>query len=223
MRWPLPAALLLLAALPLLGAAVLSLGALFDANAWRALWQDPQWPRALAMSLWTGLTSTILAWWATRSLLAQGFVQRRLARVLRGLPPMLATPHAAFAIGLVFLLAPSGWVLRALSPWLTGLGSPPSWPTTQDPWGLGLIAALALKETPFLLWTAATQLQRDDVRRRWRAEHDLAQTLGYAPRRAFDLVVWPQLAPRPGHWQPGRHPAATARPARPWSGGWPGQ
>jgi putative thiamine transport system permease protein len=34
------------------------------------------------------------------------------------------------------------------------------------------------------------------VRRRWRAEHDLAQTLGYAPRRAFDLVVWPQLAPR---------------------------
>ncbi len=196
MRWPLPAALLLLSALPLLGAAVLSLGALFDADAWRALWQDPQGPRALALSLWTGLASTILAWWATRSLLAQGFVQRRLARVLRGLPPMLATPHAAFAIGLVFLLAPSGWMLRAVSPWLTGLGSPPSWPTTQDPWGLGLIAALALKETPFLLWTAATQLQRDDVRRRWRAEHDLAQTLGYAPRRAFDLVVWPQLAPR---------------------------
>lgn len=196
MRRTLPATLLLLAALPLLATAALALGALFDANAWRALAQDPQWARALALSLWTGLASTTLAWWATRALLAQAFVQQRLARLLRGLPAMLATPHAAFAIGLAFLLAPSGWLLRALSPGLTGFEFPPPWPTTQDPWGLGLIVALALKEIPFLLWTAATQLQRDDVRQRWQAEHALAQTLGYSPRRAFDRVVWPQLAPR---------------------------
>ena len=196
MRRTLPATLLLLAALPLLATAALALGALFDAKAWRALAQDPQWARALALSLWTGLASTTLAWWATRALLAQAFVQQRLARLLRGLPAMLATPHAAFAIGLAFLLAPSGWLLRALSPGLTGFEFPPPWPTTQDPWGLGLIVALALKEIPFLLWTAATQLQRDDVRQRWQAEHALAQTLGYSPRRAFDHVVWPQLAPR---------------------------
>jgi putative thiamine transport system permease protein len=196
MRRTLPATLLLFAALPLLATAALALGALFDADAWRALAQDPQWPRALALSLWTGLASTALAWWATRALLAQAFVQQRLARLLRGLPAMLATPHAAFAIGLAFLLAPSGWLLRALSPWLTGFDFPPPWPTTQDPWGLGLIAALVFKEIPFLLWTAATQLQRDDLRQRCRAEHALAQTLGYAPRRAFDRVVWPQLAPR---------------------------
>ena len=107
-----------------------------------------------------------------------------------------ALTHAALAIGFFFLLAPSGWLLRALSPWLTGFDSPPPWPTTQDPWGLGLIAALVIKEIPFLLWTAATQLQRDDVRQRWRAEHALAQTLGYAPSRAFWLVLWPQLATR---------------------------
>lgn len=196
MRRTLPATLLLLAALPLLATAALALGALFDAKAWRALAQDPQWARALALSLWTGLASTTLAWWATRALLAQAFVQQRLARLLRGLPAMLATPHAAFAIGLALLLAPSGWLLRALSPGLTGFDFPPPWPTTQDPWGLGLIVALALKEIPFLLWTAATQLQRDDVRQRWQAEHALAQTLGYSPRRAFDRVVWPQLAPR---------------------------
>jgi putative thiamine transport system permease protein len=129
-------------------------------------------------------------------LLAQGFVRQRLGALLRGLPVMLATPHAAFAIGLVFLIAPSGWILRALSPWLTGFDWPPPWPTTQDPWGLGLIVALTAKEVPFLLWTAATQLQRDDVRQRWRAEHTLAQTLGYAPQRAWWRVVWPQLAPR---------------------------
>ena len=193
---PFVATLLLLAALPLLATAALALGALFDANAWRALAQDPQWARAMGLSLWTGLASTTLAWWATRALLAQAFVQQRLARLLRGLPAMLATPHAAFAIGLAFLLAPSGWLLRALSPGLTGFEFPPPWPTTQDPWGLALIVALALKEIPFLLWTAATQLQRDDVRQHWQAEHALAQTLGYSPRRAFDRVVWPQLAPR---------------------------
>ena len=196
LRSPLAAALLLLAGLPLLAVAALALGALFDAAAWRALAQDPQWLRALGLTVWTGLASTALAWWGAAALLAQGFVRQSLARLLRGLPVMLATPHAAFAIGLAFLLAPSGWLLRALSPWLTGFELPPPWPTTQDPWGLGLIAALTAKEIPFLLWTAATQLQRDDLRQRWRAEHALAQTLGYSPQRAHWRVVWPQLAPR---------------------------
>ena len=195
-RLPAAFALVLVAAVPLLATTALALGSLFDASAWRALWQDPQWARALGLSLWTGLASTTIAWWVTAALLAQGFVRQSLGRLLSGLPVMLATPHAAFAIGLAFLLAPSGWLLRALSPWLTGFDFPPPWPTTQDPWGLGLIAALVFKEIPFLLWTAATQLQRDDVRQRWRAEHALAQTLGYSPQRAWWRVVWPQLGPR---------------------------
>ena len=195
-RLPAAIALLLLVGLPLLAVAAQSLRALFDAAAWASLTQDPLWLPALGLTLWTGLASTALAWWITAWLLAQGFVRQRLGALLSGLPVMLATPHAAFAIGLVFLIAPSGWILRALSPWLTGFDWPPPWPTTQDPWGLGLIVALTLKEIPFLLWTAATQLQRDDVRQRWRAEHTLAQTLGYGPHRAWWRVVWPQLAPR---------------------------
>lgn len=189
-------ALLALAAVPLLWTAFEALKAGSDTGAWRALSQDPALAHATLLTLWTGVASTLLAWWGAAWLLASGFVRQRLTRLLRGLPLMLATPHAAMAIGFLFLLAPSGWLLRALSPWLTGFDSPPPWPTTQDPWGLGLIAALVIKEIPFLLWTAATQLQRDDVRQRWRAEHALAQTLGYAPRRAFWLVLWPQLATR---------------------------
>ena len=196
LRLPVAVALMLLAGLPLLATAGLALGSLRDASAWLGLWQEPQVPRALALSLWTGLASTALSWWGAARLLAHGFVHRSMDRLLRGLPWMLATPHAALAIGLVFLLSPSGWLLRALSPWFTGFAFPPAWPTTQDPWGLGLILALAAKEIPFLLWAAATQLQRDDLRRRWRAEHALAQTLGYAPRQAWWRVVWPQLAPR---------------------------
>ena len=189
-------ALLALAAVPVLWTAWEALKTGSSLTAWRALAQDPALIHASLLTLWTGLASTLLAWWGAAALLARGFVRQRLARLLRGLPLMLATPHAALAIGFLFLLAPSGWLLRAFSPWLTGLDSPPPWPTTQDPWGLGLIAALVIKEIPFLLWTAATQLQRDDVRQRWRTEHALAQTLGYAPHRAFWLVLWPQLATR---------------------------
>jgi putative thiamine transport system permease protein len=49
---------------------------------------------------------------------------------------------------------------------------------------------------PFLLWVAATQMQREDLRRRWQAEYALAQTLGRTPAQAFAQIIWPQLAPR---------------------------
>jgi putative thiamine transport system permease protein len=185
-------------ALPWLAVAGFALGSLLDTAAWADLAQEPLLPRAVLLTLWTGLASTALAWWGAAGLLAQGFVRRSMDRLLRGLPWMLATPHAAFAIGLVFLISPSGWLLRALSPWLTGFELPPPWPTTQDPWGLGLIAALASKEMPFLLWAAATQLQRDDLRRCWQSEHALAQTLGYTADQAWRRVVWPQLSARLG-------------------------
>ncbi len=190
------AGLFLLVALPLAAAAGWALLAVANAAAWQALAQHPLTRPALGYSLWTGLASTALAWLACAMLLSQGFVRRSLGRTLKAMPVMLATPHAAFAIGLVFLLSPSGWLLRLVSPWLTGLAWPPPWPTVQDPWGLGLVAALVAKELPFLLWTAATQLLRGDVQQRLGAEHAIAQTLGYSPQRAFWHVVWPQLAPR---------------------------
>ena len=102
-------ALLLLVGMPLLAVTALSLRALLNAAAWVSLMGDAQWLPALGLTLWTGLASTALAWWITAGLLAQGFVRQRLGALLRGLPVMLATPHAAFAIGLVFLIAPSGW------------------------------------------------------------------------------------------------------------------
>ncbi len=190
---------LLLAALiatPLLGAAWSAVAAALNAQAWDLMRQDPQLPRALAMTLWTGLTATALAVALSAWLLSRSFPGPRWQRTVRVLSPMLAVPHAAFAIGLAFLVAPSGWFLRALSPWATGFDAPPPWPTTQDPWGLGLIAVLVAKEVPFLLWAAATQLQRADVATRWTRELDVARSMGYAARTAWWRVLWPQLWPR---------------------------
>ena len=193
----LPAFLLaLIAAVPMGWALWSALSQALDASAWQALWIDPQTLRALGLTLWTGLVSTLLAWGTVALLLAHGFIRQRLVCWLSWLPALLATPHAALAIGLVLWLSPSGWALRLVSPGLTGFDTPPPWLTTQDPWGLGLILALWLKEVPFLLWVAATQLQREDLRRRWQAEFALAQTLGRTPDQAFSQVVWPQLATR---------------------------
>ena len=66
----------------------------------------------------------------SRSRLALGFCAVAHGRPWRAalgawLAPVLATPHAAIAIGLAFLIAPSGWIARALSPWLTGWTLPP--------------------------------------------------------------------------------------------------
>jgi putative thiamine transport system permease protein len=191
-----PLLLALIAALPI-GAALWMVGAqMLDAAAWQALWADPQTWRAWRMTLWTGLASTALAWITVAHVLASGFIRQQLGRWLSHLPALLATPHAAMAIGLVLWLSPSGWALRLMSPGLTGFDAPPPWFTTQDPWGLGLILALWLKEVPFLLWVAATQMQREDLRRRWQAEYALAQTLGRTPAQAFAQIIWPQLAPR---------------------------
>lgn len=183
-------------AVPLLWASAAAVAAGFDGAAWRSLLLEPQLPRALGLSLLTGLGATALSVALAAWLLSHSFASARWSAVTRMLAPMLAVPHAAFAIGLAFLLAPSGWILRALSPWATGFSSPPPWLTTQDPWGVALVAALVGKEVPFLLWAAATQLQRADAGARWRREMEVARSMGYSGRAGWWRVVWPQLWPR---------------------------
>ena len=190
------AALLLgLVAVPLLWSLGQAGSVAWDAQAWSALWQERQTLRALGLSLWTGLASTALAtlscaWLLSRTAIeAQQQLQRRQTW-------LLAVPHSAFAMGLVLLIAPSGWLLRLFSPWATGFTAPPPWPTTQDPWGLDLIAVLTLKEIPFLLWSASSHLLRPEVAQRMHRELQVGSTLGYSPQAAWWCIVWPQLLPR---------------------------
>ena len=187
--------LCVLIGVPLLLALWSAITAALDLSAWHAMLTDRQTWHALALSLGTGIASSLFAVGLCAWILSRSFPVR-WPRVVRLLGPMLAVPHAAFGIGLVFLISPSGWILRALSPWATGHSAPPPWMTSQDPWGIGLVLALAAKEVPFLLWAAAAQLQRADVAQRLSRELDLARSMGYAPHTAWWRVVWPQLWPR---------------------------
>lgn len=190
--------LLVLMAAPLLLGAWGAASAAWHLEGWQDLAADPHTPKALAMTLWTGVLSSALALGLglCALLLQWSFPGRGWPALVRALSPLLAVPHAAFAIGLALLIAPSGWLLRLLSPWATGLQAPPPWPTTQDPWGLGLVAVLVAKEVPFLLWAAATELQRPDMAQRLALELQVARSLGYSARRAWWCVLWPHLLPR---------------------------
>ena len=191
-----PGLLAALMAMPLLWIGVVAVAEGLNLSAWQALASEPQLPQALLMTLWTGLVATTLSVACAAWLLSRNFPGPLWQRTVKTLSPLLAVPHAAFAIGFAFLISPSGALLRVFSPWATGWDTPPPWPTTQDPWGFGLMAVLVAKEVPFLLWTAATQLQRADVGPRLSRELDVAHSLGYTPRTAWWRVLWPQLCPR---------------------------
>lgn len=103
------------------------------------------------------------------------------------LAPFLAVPHATLALGLAFLIAPSGWLVRLVWP----LDLPPDIVTVGDPWGLSLMLGLVLKEVPFLtLVTLAAAVQHP-----LEAHFAAGQSLGYTRSQIWRQVVWPMLYP----------------------------
>lgn len=164
----------------------------FHLDNFRDLFHNPAFPGALRATLISGFGATLLAFfssfWITLATYGSG-LWRLLVRVLS---PLLAVPHAAFAIGFGFLVAPSGWLVRLISPELTGFTVPPNWLTVKDPYSLSLTLALAIKEMPFLLLMCISGLNQLDVRRTsW-----IGSSLGYTRARIWTRLVLPQLYPQ---------------------------
>lgn len=156
---------------------------------WRTLLTTPGWVSSLRLSLSTGLVATSLALVLAFGLCA-ALHGRRHSRAATGLAlPLLAAPHGAMAIGLAFLLAPSGWLIRLASPWLTGFHSPPDVATVQDPCGGALVLGLVVKELPFFLVmviAALNQLPVDQLVRSGRS-------LGYGRGMIWAKIIAPQV------------------------------
>lgn len=159
-----------------------------DLQPWRALLAEPGIWRAAALSLWTGLAATVVS--LILALGAVAALQGRDVWLRRVLAPLLAAPHAALAIGLAFVIAPSGWIARGLAAML-GWARPPDIATVGDPWGLALILGLVLKELPFLiviLLSAGTQIP---LARQMAA----GRSLGYGRAAVWLWLLVPQLWP----------------------------
>ena len=86
----------LLFALPLAAALPVAAWHSLSGAAWRALIDDPQLPRALALSLGTAGVSTLLSLALALWLVTQLHGTRAFERLASALGPMLAVPHAAF-------------------------------------------------------------------------------------------------------------------------------
>jgi putative thiamine transport system permease protein len=141
------------------------------------------------LSVGTGLISTLAALAITVLMIAAlhdrpGFVAFR-----RVLSPLLALPHAAAALGLAFLVAPSGWLVRLISPWATGWDNPPDLLILNDPMGIALTLGLVAKEVPFLMLMALAILPQTDIARRGQ----IAASLGYGRVMGFVLSTLPAL------------------------------
>ncbi|MEM6896975.1 MAG: ABC transporter permease subunit, partial [Pseudomonadota bacterium] len=164
-------------------------GGSFSLAPWTALFAEPGIERGIWLSIKTGVVSALGALLVCFLLIAGWHGTRVFATIERLLSPLLSVPHAAAALGLAFLIAPSGWAARLVSPWGTGWDRPPDALIVGDPGGWSLIAGLMAKELPFLLLMSLAALPQINAT----ARMQVAQALGYGKVRGWVLTVLPAL------------------------------
>ncbi len=164
----------------------------FSVAPWIELWSSPGLGTSVRLTLVSGFLATVVSLALVLATVASCQGTRLFARLRLLLAPLLAVPHLAVAIGLAFLIAPSGWLVRLVSPWATGWTVPPDLATVQDPYGLALAAALVLKETPFLFLMTLAALDQNQAG----ARLAVARSLGYGPVTAWLKTVLPAIYPQ---------------------------
>ncbi|MFT7179020.1 MAG: putative thiamine transport system permease protein [Oceanospirillaceae bacterium] len=168
-------------------------------DAWQQLFELPGLVTSLRLSIVSGFGATLVSLmlalfgsaWVYHTSEKESSLSKLKPFSQAILVPILAAPHAAIAIGLAFLIAPSGWLARLFSPWLTAWDLPPNLATVQDLWGLSLTLGLIIKELPFLWLVSLVALKQIDVSR----QLNLTQSMGYSHTAAWCKIIVPQLYP----------------------------
>jgi putative thiamine transport system permease protein len=182
---------LLVALLPALGYFPAIGGTELTFNHWQQLALVPGIGHSIQVSLLAGLVTPVISLAAVFLFLASASGGRLDSWIRRLASPVLAVPHAAAAFGLAFLIAPSGFLFRLVSPVPSGWERAPDLLIVNDSWGLSMITGLILKEIPFLLLMALAALPQLNPGERVR----MARSLGYSPVIAWLKVVAPGLYP----------------------------
>lgn len=153
--------------------------------------RDEEFWASLALSLGVSIASTMVATAAgvvLAIIVARLAAGRGLAYALLQVP--LAVPHLAMAVTALMLLAPSGWIARAVAAagWIA---EPADFPAlVYDRYGIGIILTYAAKEIPFIAMVATALLLRVGP------QYDrVAATLGASPWQRLRYVTLPLLAP----------------------------
>ena len=167
-------------------------GTSFDLTPWRSLLATPGLAEMVRLSVVSGIATTALSLAVVVLFVAAWHGTNTFARIQRLLSPLLAVPHVTVAFGLAFLLTPSGWMMRLVSPWATGYERPPDFIVVQDPDGMALIAGLVVKEIPYLFLMTLAAIGQADVTR----VRTLARSLGYGAVTAWLKAVFPRIYPQ---------------------------
>ena len=169
--------------LPALGGTQLTL------EPFRQLAAAPGIASSALLSLLAGIAAAALSLSVVMFFVAAWAGTPVFSRIQHLISPLLSVPHAAAAFGLAFLIAPSGFLVRLVSPELTGWERPPDWLIVNDPMGLSMIAGLVLKEMPFLLLVTLAALPQVPLAR----TRMLAASLGYGRVSGFLICLWPAI------------------------------
>lgn len=172
--------------LPALGYSQLCLSFFRDFFTYPAIWTS------IALTLFVGMASSLISLAISLWIVTYLYGTRRWRIVQHSIAPLLAMPHAAFAIGFAFLVAPSGFLIRLLAPFSQALTTPPDFVFISDPQGLSLTLVLVMKETPFLLFMMMGALSQLPVRK----ISAIGGSLGYSRFRVWSRLIIPQLFPR---------------------------
>ncbi len=155
----------------------------------RELFEIPFLVSSALFTIKCGFSATLISCVIVFSVFCSFAYGRVIGSLRLMLAPLLSVPHAAVALGIGFLFAPSGWFIRLLSPQITGFSEPPLWLTNPDPYGLLYVLALVIKEVPFLFLIALASQNANNSDKALIT----AQGLGYPRREAFLHVVLPEL------------------------------
>ncbi|MFL7024716.1 ABC transporter permease [Enterovibrio norvegicus] len=152
---------------------------------WEGVWQS------ICMTVYCAIASSYLACLITFAILQASWGTRFWRQVEISLSPLLAMPHVAFAIGFAFLFAPTGMGPRLLS--LVGYDANAQTVNdlallVKDPYALGLILMLAMKEVPFLLLMSISVLRQLKVEQ----SEKVSASLGYSKAQTWWKCVFPQ-------------------------------
>lgn len=157
----------------------------------RMLFAAPGLAVSVLLSFATGLAASLMSLAIVLVFAAGWSGTATFRRLTRFLSPLLSVPHAAAAIGLGFLIAPSGFLVRAVSPWATGWTRPPDVLILNDPFGFAMTLGLVAKEVPFLFLMTLAALGHPHMRDFYRA----GAGLGYGRMATFFKIVLPQIYP----------------------------
>ncbi|WP_298822101.1 ABC transporter permease subunit [uncultured Roseibium sp.] len=163
----------------------------FSFAPFQQLFEAPGLVTSALLSLSTGLTASLLSLAIVLIFTAGWSGTQTFRRLTRFLSPLLSVPHAAAAIGLAFLIAPSGFVVRLVSPWATGWTRPPDILILNDPYGMAMTFGLVAKEVPFLFLMTLAALNRPRTEDFFKA----GAGLGYGRMATFFKIVLPQVYP----------------------------